>query len=152
MTATVVSTADYAKKIAEDIPALIGGKSMTAQCPKDVVWNELAKRNQAGEIDGDESMLLYMADAIFGAENGQEVRRMLDDAGNHEVSFTSLGGVIGYLVEKWGPEAQKHFEQLQAGQGKNRAARRMAAKKTATKTAAAKKTAARKKPVPRAAT
>ncbi|BDT39530.1 hypothetical protein [Streptomyces yaizuensis] len=143
--ATVVSTADYTQKIAEDIPARIGSVSMTARCPKDVVWNELAKRHEAGDTSGSESMLMYLSAAIFGTDNGEKIRAMLDDPDNREVTYTSLGGVIGYLVEKWGPEAQAHFEALQAGTG-NRQARRLAAKKTT-----AKKTAAKQVPRKRAA-
>ncbi|MET7814223.1 hypothetical protein ABZT26_25670 [Streptomyces sp. NPDC005395] len=142
--ATVVSTADYSEKIGEDIPARIGGVDMVAVCPKDVVWNELARREKSEELTGDEGDLMYLCSAIFGAENGESIRSMLDDPGNHEVTFQSLSGVVGYLVELWGPQAQEHFEKLQISQG-NRATRRLAAKKTPAKAKApARKTAAKK--------
>ncbi|MEU0770637.1 hypothetical protein [Streptomyces albogriseolus] len=146
--ATVVSTADYQEKIGKDIPARIGGVVMVGHCPKDVVWRELAKREKEENFAGDESDLMYLARAIFGEEKISEIEAMLDDPGNQEVTLFSLAGVIGYMVEEWGPQAQEHFEKLQLSKG-NRAQRRTAAKTPAKKTAAkkttAKKTAARKR-------
>ncbi|MFI7278505.1 hypothetical protein [Streptomyces sp. NPDC049879] len=151
-----ISTKDFAKSYAADLYVGVGDTPMWAKCPKDTVWNQLAQVQEEHGGDFGEPELRNLIQAVFGVEGAPKALAMLDDPANHDVSLESMGGLIGWCMEQWGPEVQKHFESLKAGQG-NRAQRRIAVKKTTAPKAgggkapakgarktAAKKTAAKK--------
>lgn len=156
--AVAISTADFRSEYGAPLLVGVGETPMLAQCPKDTIWAHIAGLEVDGEIEAGDAELRILCHGVFGRENGDQALAMLDDPGNRDVTMESLGGLLGYCMEQWGPEVQAHFEQLHASKG-NRAQRRVIAKKTTTtarkpgapKTAAARKTAAAKTPAKKAA-
>lgn len=142
-----ISTSDFRSEYGAPLLVGVGDTPMLAQCPKDTIWAHIAGLEVDGEIEAGDAELRILCHGVFGRDSGDEALAMLDDPGNRDVTMESLGGLLGYCMEQWGPEVQAHFEQLHASKG-NRAQRRVVAKKAPAKTTARKpgapKAAARK--------
>lgn len=142
-----IDTATLAKPIGRTAHIRIGGVVFEAHCPKDAVLARIQSEG-TNSIEVIEQVIT----AMIGREGGDQVREMLADEDNVEVSLMTLSELVRYLMEnpdgpQWGEALADSMQALGSGETPRTVPVQQQASPARTKSPAraTKKTVARKR-------
>lgn len=142
-----IDTATTSTLVGRTVHIRVGGVVFEARCPKDAILVQIQESEEATLP----SIVSFMS-AMVGTKSGAEIRDMLTDPDNAEVSISSLHGVIRFLMSdpagpRWDDALTASIKALGSGEMPRTIpvkAPSVARKATARKTAAPRKAVARK--------
>lgn len=110
-----IDTAALARPIGRTAHIRIGGVVFEAHCPKDAVLARIQEGTNSIEV------IEQVITAMIGREGGDQVREMLADEDNTEVSLITLSELVRYLMEhpdgpQWGEALADSMQALGSGE------------------------------------
>lgn len=139
----VIDTKALAKPVGQSVHVRIGGVVYEAHCPKDSVF--LKFKESADDNDG-YATIMRCFEGMIGLEGADEVRAMVEDPGNREVSLSSLSQMLTWLLEdKDGPQWRKAIEESVKELGSGETPRTVPTRKAAAAPRTTKRAPARRR-------